>query len=227
MERHITTKTASRSTIPTPNASTGSLRLNRHIFLPAEAHADVSECIANEAQKLLASEGMRAFEMPRSAALAHETGHAIVGAHEGLTVVEIKVFERNAGVWCGVVNESSSWHVDAETPTAAALARARYLIGGIAGEAVLDPDNRRSGSSLDEIVLVQMLLEGIWQQRRAEFADIADPADLWQVVWYQTCCIIKFNEKVGHDLMRKLERTGRLRGKPLAASLRRVARYNF
>ena len=197
------------------------------MFLPAEAQAGVTECITNKALELLAAEGMQAFDMSRSAALAHETGHAIVGTHEGLTILEVKVFERFADTWCGVVNESSSWQVDADTPTAAALARARYLIGGIAGEAVLDPDNMRSGSSLDEIVLAQMLLGGIWQKRREEFPGIDHPSDLWTVVWQHTACIVKHNEKVGHDLIRKLERTGRLYGKPLQACLRRVARFDF
>jgi hypothetical protein len=107
--------------------------------------------------------------MPRSAALAHEVSHAIVGTHEGLIIVEVKVFERD-GAWCGVTNESSNWHIDPDnTPTETALARCRYLLAGIAGEAVLDPEHRRSGSSIDEIILVQMLCAGIWQQRRAEF----------------------------------------------------------
>jgi hypothetical protein len=206
-----------------PSAGLG--QFNEHIFLPAEAHAGVHACVVEAAERVLASEGLRAFEMPRSAALAHETGHAIVGAHEGLTIVEVGVFERAADVWSGVTTESSTWSVDANTPTATALGRARYLIAGIAGEAVLDPDNCRSGSSLDEIVLSQALLGGIWTKRRADFADVEHPSDLWQACWQQTCCIVKLNENVGRDLIRKLERRGRLYGKPLAASLRRVARF--
>ena len=48
------------------------------------------------------------------------------------------------------------------------------------------------------------------------------PEDLWQAVWMQVCTIIKHNENVAHGLMHKLERAGRLYGKPLAASLRQV-----
>jgi hypothetical protein len=197
-------------------------QFNQHIFMPPEANAYVHDCITQAAQEILASEGMQAFEMPKSAALAHEVGHCIVGTHEGLCIVEVRVFERSAGVWCGVVNESSSWHIDIDTPIETALARARYLVAGIAGEAVLDPVHRRSGSSVDEVILVQMLLAGIWQQRRAEFGGVDDLGDLCRAVWLQVCCIIKHNENVAHGLMRKLERTGRVYGKPLIASLRQV-----
>jgi hypothetical protein len=67
-----------------------------------------------------------------------------------------------------------------------------------------------------------MLCAGIWQQRRAEFVGIDDPRDLWQAVWQQACCIVKHNENVAQGMIRKLERSGQLRGKPLAASLRQV-----
>jgi hypothetical protein len=199
-------------------------RFNDHVFLPPEANASVNECIAEAVREILADEGLQAFEMPKSAALAHEVGHCIVGAHEGLCIVEVKVFERD-GAWCGITNESSNWHIDPDnTPTKTALGRARYLAAGLAGEAVLDPENLRRGSSLNELVLVQMLCAGIWQQRRAEFGGVHAPEVLWQSVWRQTCCIIKRNENVAHGMMRKLERSGRLYGKPLAASLRRVSR---
>jgi hypothetical protein len=196
---------------------------NGHILVPPESNVALQQCISEAAKRILANEGLDAFAMPKSAALAHETGHAIVGAHEGLTILKVKVFERGTGIWCGAVDETSSWSINDATPTETALARARYLIGGIAGEAVLDPDNFRKGSSLDEIVLSQVLIAGIWQERHEEFPGVEYPNEIWQQCWRQTCCIVKLNEDVGRDLIRKLERSGRLYGKPLAASLRRVA----
>lgn len=215
-------KTSRASKIDPKSPPLGWQRFNAHIVMPEETHAAVTEVISSELRRLLDSEGLAAFAMPRSAALAHEVGHCIVGTVEGLTIVKTEISERLPGIWCGVTNETSSWLIENDTPTTTVLAPARYLIGGIAGEAVLDPDHRCSGSSLDEVALSQMLCAGLWQEHRAEFVDVDDPAKLWRAQWYRTCRIIKRNEDIGRDLIRKLERKGNLYGKPLAASLRRV-----
>jgi hypothetical protein len=196
-----------------------------HLNLPPEIRTDVIEDIAREARRLLASEGLRAFEMPRSAAIAHEAGHAIVGRHEGLTIVQVELFKRSGPqgeVWGGATNENAPWRIDATTPTARALARVRYMVAGKAGEAILDPNGCRSASSLDEIVLPQLICARVLQERSSEFVGVDHPREIWNGCWRQTCVILKHNEDIARDLMRKLARTGCLRGKPLAASLRRV-----
>jgi hypothetical protein len=199
-------------------------RIN-HLCLPPEVDTDVIEDIEREVRRLLASEGLRAFEMLRSAAIAHEAGHAIVGRHEGLAIVQVEVFKCSGPqgeVWGGATNENAPWRIDATTPTAGVLARVRYMVAGIAGEAILDPEGYRRGSSLDEIVLSQLICVRVLQERSSEFVGVDHPHEIWSGCWRQTCVILKRNEDIARDLMRKLARTGCLRGKPLAASLRRV-----
>jgi hypothetical protein len=200
-------------------------RFINHLCLPPEIRTDVIEDIAREARRLLATEGLRSFEMPRSAAIAHEAGHAIVGRHQGLTIVRVEVFKRSGPqgeVWGGATNENAPWRIDTTTPTAGVLARVRYMVAGIAGEPILDPDGYRRGSSLDEIVLSQMIYVRVMQERSSEFVGVDHPHEIWSGCWWQTCVILKHNEDIARDLMRKLARTGCLRGKPLAASLRQV-----
>ena len=59
--------------------------------------------------RLSRQHGLAAFTMPRDAALAHEAGHAIVGAHEGFAVRRVTVFSRSvSGVeaWGGFCAEA-------------------------------------------------------------------------------------------------------------------------
>ncbi len=88
---------------------------------------------------------------------------------------------------------------------------------------MFEPDGARSGSSLDEIVLTQMICDGVWQDRSAAFVGVSHPKEIWDACWQQTGGILKHNVDAVRGLMRKLARKGRVRGKPLAASLRRVS----
>jgi hypothetical protein len=56
---------------------------------------------------------------------------------------------------------------------------------------------------------------------KGELGQVDEPSP-WKIDPDTTCGIIKRNEDVACSLMHKLERTGRLYGKPLAACLRRV-----
>ena len=192
------------------------------MHMPADMADAVSQSIAREAQRLLATEGLRAFEMPRSAALAHETGHAVVGTAVGLEIVSVEVFKRDTPfgpAWGGETNEAAPWHFSDTTPVKVILNRIFFILAGIAGEMVLDPAECRSGSSLNEVVVAQMICAGLVQDHGAEFSD---PKEVWKTCWAKTCGIIKRNEAAALSLMRKLDRAERLHGKPLAASLRRV-----
>ena len=103
--------------------------------------------------------GPAAFMMPREAAVVHETGHAIVAAHEGLTVRSVSVYSRsvpNVGVvWGGWCNGGGPWTSGPDSSAADDLRRARIIVAGLAGEAVTRRD--LPGSSLDELALSQMI----------------------------------------------------------------------
>ncbi len=170
------------------------------VRLPPEIAAGVIDDIGREAKRLLAEEGARAFEMPRSAAIAHEAGHAIVGAHEGLIIVNVEVFRRDGiwgPIWCGRTDEPGPWGFEATTPIATMLARVRYMLAGLAAEYLFEPDGARSGSSLDEIVLTQMICDGVWQDRSAAFVGVSHPKEIWDACWQQTGGILKHNVECG------------------------------
>jgi hypothetical protein len=163
--------------------------------------------------------------MPRSSAIAHEAGHCIIGTAEGLTITSVRIFRRDIGygpVWCGQTDEAAPWNFTPNTPTATMLARARYIIAGIVAEKIFDPDGVRAGSSIDEVVLSQLICDGVLMDRRDEFPGIKHPKELWSACWRQTVGILMRNADAARGLMQKLERSERLYGKPLAASLRRV-----
>jgi hypothetical protein len=193
--------------------------------MPAEVHAVVLECIQEEADRLLESQGMRAFEMPRTAAIGHETGHAIVATVEGHQVTSVKISRQivfGMTVWTGVTNDSHGpWSITPETPTAEVLSRVRCLIAGVVGEAIYAAADYRAGSSLDEIVLAQMALDNLLQLHPDEFA-VAHPKEIWSDCLRQTASILKHNENVARDLMAKLDHSELVKGKPLRAVLRRV-----
>jgi hypothetical protein len=61
-----------------------------------------------------------------------------------------------------------------------------------------------------------MICAQVLQERSSEFVGVDHPREIWNGCWRQTCVILKHNEDIARDLMRKLARTGCLRGKPLA-----------
>ena len=89
--------------------------------------------------------------MPRNAALAHEAGHAIVAAHEGMAIRRVTVFSRcvsGVELWGGLCLEAGGWTTNNDTSADDDLRRARFIIAGLAGEAITGTD--KPGSSLDE-----------------------------------------------------------------------------
>lgn len=199
-------------------------RLNQ-LHFPPDVHASMLECIGQEAIRLLDRDGPGAFEMPRSAAVAHETGHAIVGTREGFGIKAIRVFRHkfSRNKWYGLTSDNNGiWIIDPATSTPTVLARVRYLIAGEVGEALLDRECYRSGSSLDEIVISQMICASLLQERGSEFAAYDHPSKLWNLCRAQAGYIIHSNEDIARQIMRKLAYKDRLRGKQLTAIVDQV-----
>src|SRR5262245_30571822 len=64
-------------------------------FLPKGTPPELITAIRDAARAAFDRHGASAFTAPRESAIAHEVGHAIVGAHEGLAIREITISSRS------------------------------------------------------------------------------------------------------------------------------------
>jgi hypothetical protein len=183
---------------------------------------------------VLAKHGSSAFTMTRKAALVHETGHAIVLTHEGLKVRSVKIFSRSVlGVeaWGGrCMHAGGAWSSGPDSSVDSDLLHARVAIAGLAGEAICGLD--RPGSSLDEVVLSQVLgcnvavkLDG-YSRRDEDYA--AWGRQLWnEQVWNVAIKILRANREPFMQLVQHLHENERVKGAKLHHILDQVRRINL
>jgi hypothetical protein len=192
-----------------------------------EAQEAIADVMSQEFTRLMESEGVRAFEMPRTAACAHETGHAIMetmlGAHVKSVEIHICPKLSRLGVsdaWGGRVccHGDTGWSIEEDTPVREIRHRVYRMVAGFAGECVLDPGNVRSGSSLDERVVGQLISTGVHEREGRS----GHPRETWNECWGWVLAAIKHNADIGRQLMAKLDAVKLVKGKPLDAILRRV-----
>ena len=187
------------------------------------------QCIQNEAARLFKEQGLRAFEMPRMAAIGHETGHAIVSTHDGIIVTSVEISRRVANgqaAWGGYTKWARPLPADhvlvdpTTDPPRNVILRICSLIAGAVAEQVLDPAGCRAGSSLDEVVVSQFLAAALCGYRHDQ------GRELWNRCWARTVTIIHANEKIARTIMRKLDAYGIVRRKQigkLTSKVRRLA----
>lgn len=206
--------------IATKSVSIASVHMNY------EAADSVWQCIAKEAFKQVTAHGPRVLEMPRSAAVAHEVGHVIVNAHHGRRVSRVRVFEHEPGVWGGFTHTKGGWmDLSATGSPDDILQYICNLSAGFIGEAILDPTGVRTCSSLDEVVVSQLIAD----QLASRWGNVS-PEVLWRKCQKRTAFIIKFNEEPARALMAKLSLCGTVRGTPLAkimATVRKLPDEDF
>jgi hypothetical protein len=176
-----------------------------------------------EIARVHATHGDRAFECPRSAVLAHEASHAIVAPHDGDKVKNIRIWNHQTfgrTYWVGeTVRKGKRFAIAAATPPSFVLTQVCFLIAGIVGEAVLDPAEYREGSSVDEVVVAQLLIANL--TTLDDFKHV-DPVQWWQACWRRTSSVIIHNEVAARDLITKLSKTKTIRGTPLESALSTV-----
>jgi hypothetical protein len=113
------------------------------------------ELLSKQTARILATHGPRAFEMPKTAACVHEAGHAVVATWLGKTVTRVGVHECPVG-WAGYCHwEGGNWRLEPSN-TAGMIELARSLYAGLAAELMWADEDRREGSSLDELVMSQI-----------------------------------------------------------------------
>ena len=190
----------------------------------------IGETALEQFERLMAIEGLAAFEQPRSAAAAHESGHAVVGHLLGDKILRVEItrnraIERLLGMpaWTGFCHtrergRSKGWRVDPDTSAEELRGRIARLEAGAVAEAVLDPRGFRAGSSLDERVVSQVIAIELHER----LGRTGHPQETWHEVSDWTAAVIRHNETPACALMGKLERLGSVQGAPLAAILRQV-----
>jgi hypothetical protein len=193
-------------------------------FAPAAA-AEIFGLYEMEVVRLLATHGWRAFEQPRSAALAHEVGHAMVAHHDGATVRKLVITRRDElpaafEVWVGRCDIAGPrFEIGPDASPEFVLTQICKVAAGCISEKALDPSGVREASSLDEVTVSQLLANNLSLLR--EFRH-RTPQEIWAVCWRRTAHVIKQNEDVARELIAKLSLTGSIRGTPLNKSLAKV-----
>ena len=185
--------------------------------LPAEIQHDVLRRLSDHATAIYLAEGPAAFEAPREAAALHEAGHAVVGAHEGFSIEKLTISEKiqnGASLWGGFTH-SQPWSVKQTTQPADDLRHARFIIAGLAAESMTEWN--RAGSSLDELILAQ-LVTALAAQKVG-----ADEQILWRNdVWAGSAKIIKHNAEPFNQIVDHLLHTQEISGGDLQAMLSAV-----
>jgi hypothetical protein len=128
--------------------------------LPHGSPLELIDAIKAGARDVLNQHGPTAFEMSREAALAHEAGHAIVGAHEGLIIRRVTISSRHVpnfgtlwGGWC--TEGGGRWTTGPDSTADEDFSRARFIIAGLVGEVVTS--THKPGSSIEEVALSQLI----------------------------------------------------------------------
>jgi hypothetical protein len=200
--------------------------------LPQGTPPELITAIEDAVRGVLDRHGLSAFMMPRDAALAHEAGHTIVAAHEGLTVRRVSIFSRlvsGVELWGGrCMDAGGTWTTGPVTSADDDLRRARMIIAGLAGEAITGQD--RPGSSLDELALSQL----VGRNAAAKLDDNPDRSDqeydayaqrLWnEQVWNVTLAILDANREPFLQIVQHLHRKERVQGARLSQILAQVRR---
>ena len=126
--------------------------------------------LAREYARILGLRGPAAFACTKHAAAIYEAGHAVLLAVDGLELAYAYIKQTDAG-WTGMsMPKNGSWRITPDAPPAEFIRRSRHLLAGFAAEQLFDADFR-AGSSLDEIIVSQLLV--------ALAADGADGRELW------------------------------------------------
>jgi hypothetical protein len=203
----------------------------QELVLPQGTPPELITAIEDAARSALDHHGLLAFMMTRDAALAHEAGHAVVAAHEGIIIRRVTIFSRSiAGVACWggqCMDAGGTWTTGPDTSADDDLRRARMIIAGLAGEALTGLD--RAGSSLDELALSQL----VGLNAAAKLADpkltgaeySAYAKQLWhEQVWGVAVAIVRNNRDPFMQLVEHLHQHQKIKGGKLHAILANVKR---
>jgi len=201
-------------------------------ILPKGTPPELITVIEDATRRACDRHGVAAFTAPREAAVMHEIGHAIVGAHEGFRIRQITIYSQSAPgfgqVWGGRCMEADgTWTTGPDSSVDEDLRRARFIIAGLAGEAMAGVD--KPGSSIDELALSQLV--GINAAVKLADPGLSDAEHsaytqrLWhEQVWGVAVAILRNNYKPFMKLAEHLHQNERVHGGKLHKILAQVKR---
>jgi hypothetical protein len=117
--------------------------------------------------------------------------------------------------WCDI--SGGGFNIGPDTSIEVVLTQICKIISGCVGEFVLDPDGVREASSLDEVVISQVMANNLTLKIKHR-----NGREIWDACWRRTAHVIKKNETEARELLTKLAKTETLRRTPLAQSLAKV-----
>jgi hypothetical protein len=153
-----------------------SIRESRHLQDPtfgdlfprrtadAETRAFMLKQFRDLAKAAYAAQGMAAFENTRRATAIHEAGHVVIAIMSGRTVERVWIKRKRVGggkAWIGRTLDGFSYATEPDSPVEADVAAARGLIAGVLAEWLFDRDDFRRGSSLNEVISFQVIVDSI------------------------------------------------------------------
>jgi hypothetical protein len=167
---------------------------------------------------ILRKHGLRAFEMPKRAAAIHEAGHVVINSVLGVRTTDVYIDHlSNMGRldWIGFTESPEMGRTDVSFEEI--LTRSRIIYAGLAAEDIFAGDDRRKGSSIDELFMSQLLT-----QNAALLID-ANAEKLWKNdVWAWCMCQLQHNRDVHAEITAELLNRKRIKGKRLRELCTRV-----
>ena len=163
--------------------------------------------------------GPRAFECPKSAAAAHESGHCVFAALEGAiplhaTIWPIEVAGQTR--WIGRTTRNLQYRSDTTTSPQADLKFAKDQLAGVIAEALFDQEHYRIGSSLNEIAAAQFAIGN------AAIKSSRDPQALWFDVVAELSATLQANQQIAREIASVLMRKHVIAGSHLQQALAEV-----
>lgn len=168
-------------------------------------------------------QGVRTFDEPKSSAVVHEAGHAVLFASYGVPMRSVRVWPHKKGItrghWVGRAQPTEfKWRVGPDASPEVNFKHACIQIAGRIAEELFDTENLRLGSSLEEIIQVRIIAGSIAQKTQE------NPNRVLQAIVTETRSILKSNESVVREIASRLDRDQVVRRDALGAMLARVQR---
>ncbi|MBX9845207.1 MAG: hypothetical protein K2Z80_25685 [Xanthobacteraceae bacterium] len=168
----------------------------------------------------VANQGLRALENPRSSAIVHEAGHAVVYTSFGFKVRSCKIERESDSYdqWGGFTDGGSAWRSDHQSAPVADLKQACCLMAGVAAERLFDPLNYRQASSADEVVRAHCLASTVAHKLGCDHDAVVARVD------QRTDEMLLRNKDIVLKIAQQLDQKMIVRGNRLAKLLVGVAR---